>query len=197
MKLSLLAIGVVAGSVWVGLVTPSGLASGSCPALPTSHQALLTIPRLHMYRQPVWNVLPNVDNLAKGPVWDPYYPARPRSGKTMVIDAHDVTPVRCYGAHGPFYYLNTIVPGDIARIRWAGVWRTYKFVTYPFAARQCASKAINDSPEHLIYHTAICTPYSKPIKTWLGEVVYFRCCWPRYTTRDYLYERAVLVSPKP
>jgi len=26
-------------------------------------------------------------------------------------------------------------------------------------------------------------------------VVYFRCCWPRYTRNDYLYARAVLVPP--
>jgi hypothetical protein len=28
------------------------------------------------------------------------------------------------------------------------------------------------------------------------EVVYFRCCWPRYTRNDYLTVRAVLVRPK-
>jgi hypothetical protein len=150
-----------------------------------------------MFGQPVANVRPNVDNLAKGPVWDPYYGARPGSGKTLVIDAHDVTPVRCYGAHGPFYNLITIRPGDVTRIKWAGVWRTYRFVTYPFAVRQCASKRINNGPEHLIYDTALCAPYNKPIKKWAGEVIYFRCCWPRYTRRKFLYERAVLVRPKP
>ena len=34
---------------------------------------------------------------------------------------------------------------------------------------------------------------NRPIKNWRGEVVYFRCCWPRYTRHEYLYERAVLV----
>jgi hypothetical protein len=54
----------------------------------------------------------------------------------MVIDAHDVTPVPGYGAHGPFYRLYTIRPGDLAKIKWKGVWRTYRFVTHPFAKPQ-------------------------------------------------------------
>ena len=36
----------------------------------------------------------------------------------------------------------------------------------------------------------------KPIKNFGVEVVYFRCCWPRYTRNDYLTVRAVLVKPE-
>jgi sortase (surface protein transpeptidase) len=196
MKKSLFAVALAVWLVWVGLATPSGIASQGCPERPVSHQALLTIPRIHMRNQPVANELTSGADLATGPVWDPYYPARPGGGKTMVIDAHDVTPVRCYGGHGPFYNLITIRRGDLARIKWAGVWRTYRFVTRPFVARQCVSKRINDSPAHLIYGTALCAPYNRPIKKRAAEVIYFRCCWPRYTRRNFLYERAVLVKPK-
>ena len=42
-------------------------------------------------------------------------------GLTTVIDAHDVTPVPGYGAHGPFYRLYLIKPGYIVKIRWNGV----------------------------------------------------------------------------
>ena len=151
-----------------------------------------------MVDQPVANELTTVDKLATGPVWDPYYPARPGRGKTMVIDAHDVTPVPCYGAHGPFYHLNSIKPGNLATISYHGVLRTYRFVTFPFAARQCASKKINDSAAHLVEDIAICAPYNKPLnKKWRIETLYVRCCWPRYTRRDYLYERAVLIKTRP
>ena len=40
----------------------------------------------------------------------------------------------------------------------------------------------------------MCLGNDKPIKDFHGEVVYFRCCWPRYTRKDFLYERAVLVK---
>src|SRR5262249_7568763 len=111
--------------------------------------------------------------------------------------AHDVTPVRCYGAHGPFYNLVTIRLGDIARIRWGHKWWRYRVVAQPFARRQCASKRVNDSPEHLVYDTAICAPYNRPMRNPHHRgVLYFRCCWPRYTRRNYLYVRAVLVKPK-
>jgi len=198
MRKLLLVIAVAAGVVWVGLATPRSFAGGRCPERPVSHQALLSIPRIGMRNQPVATELAHGDPLATGPIWDPYYPARPGSGKTMVIDAHDVTPVPCYGAHGPFYNLITIRPGDTARIKWAHVWRTYRFVSFPFARRQCLSKQINDSSEHLVFDTAICAPYNKPMnKKWGTEVVFFRCCWPRYTRRKFLYARAVLVTPKP
>jgi len=182
------------------LATPAGLAGGRCPERPTDQQALLTIRRLPMFRQPVANEFASgkVDKLATGPIWDPYYTARPGSGKTMVIDAHDVTPVPCYGAHGPFYHLNSVKPGDLATINYHGALRTYRFVTYPFAKRQCASKKINNSAAHLIDNIALCAPYNKPIKTkWHIETVYFRMCWPRYTRRDFLYERAVLIKTQP
>ena len=115
----------------------------------------------------------------------------------MVIDAHDVTPVWGYdthGKHGPFYHLNTIKPGYMMKIKWHGVWRRYRFVTYPFARRQCLSKKVNDNPARL-NGELLCLGNDKPIKDWRGEVVYLRMCWPRYTRKQFLYERAVLVKP--
>jgi hypothetical protein len=144
----------------------------------TGHPALLTIKALHMFNQPI---RPRCADLARGPIWDLGWATRPGDGLTMVIDAHDVTPVPGYGAHGPFYRLYTIKPGELVKIKWNGVWRTYRFVTYPFAKPQRLENGdVND----------------KPIKDWRGEVVYFRCCWPRYTRNEYLYERAVLVGPR-
>jgi hypothetical protein len=168
----LLTVAVAAGLVWIGLATPNGIAGRGCPLRPVSrHQALLTIRALHIYREPIGT---RVADLAKGPIWDLAYAARPGEGATMVIDAHDVTPVPCYGAHGPFYHLNRIKPGERVKIRWNGKWRTYRFVMYPHPR-----------------------PQSHPrVKYFPGEVVWFRCCWPRYTRKDYLYERAVLVKPK-
>ena len=158
-----------------------GIESTGCPKKEPAeapHPALLTIKALHMVNQPIRT---RCGDLAKGPIWDLGWATRPGDGLTMVIDAHDVTPVPGYGAHGPFYRLYTIKPGYIARIKWKGVWRTYRFVTHPFAKPQrFKSGRVNN----------------KPIKDWRGEVVYFRCCWPRYTRNDYLYERAVLVPPK-
>jgi hypothetical protein len=158
-----------------------GIESTGCPKKEPAearHPALLTIKALHMVNQPIRN---RCGDLARGPIWDLGWATRPGDGLTMVIDAHDVTPVPGYGAHGPFYRLYTIKPGYIARIKWKGVWRTYRFVTRPFAKPQLfKSGRVNN----------------KPIKDWRGEVVYFRCCWPRYTRNDYLYERAVLVPPK-
>lgn len=115
----------------------------------------------------------------------------------MVIDAHDVTPVWGYdthGQHGPFYHLNRIKPGYIAKIKWHGVWRTYRFVTRPYARRQCLSKRLNDNPARLAGNIS-CVANDKPIRHYRFEVVYFRCCWPRYTREEFLYARAVLVEP--
>jgi hypothetical protein len=159
----------------------NGIEAQACPRKEppsTGHPALLTINALHIRNKPI---RPRCDDLARGPIWDLGWAARPGDGLTMVIDAHDVTPVPGYGAHGPFYRLYTVKPGELARIKWHGVWRTYRFVTHPFAKPQrLGNGRVNN----------------KPIKDWRGEVVYFRCCWPRYTRYDYLYERAVLVSPR-
>jgi len=158
----------------------TGIESTGCPAheRDVSRQGLLTIRALHTFNKPI---RVRCRDLARGPIWDLAWPGRPGDGLTMVIDAHDVTPVPGYGAHGPFYRLYTIKPGDLARITWHGVVRTYRFVTYPFAKPQRLKNGhVNNTP----------------IKSWRGEVVYFRCCWPRYTRNDYLYERAVLVSTK-
>jgi len=153
--------------------------SNGCPKQEpprTGHPALLTIKALGIYNKPIRKQCPD---LARGPIWDLGYAARPGNGLTMVIDAHDVTPVPGYGAHGPFYRLYTIKPGDMVKITWQGVTRTYRFVTHPFAEPQLLENGhVNN----------------RPIKNWRGEVVYFRCCWPRYTRNEYLYERAVLVS---
>jgi hypothetical protein len=159
----------------------NGLDGFDCPKKEppeAPHPALLTVKTLHMLNQPIRT---RCADLARGPIWDLGRPGRPGDGLAMVIDAHDVTPVPGFGAHGPFYRLYQIKPGDLAKIRWKGVWRTYRFVTHPFAKPQrLENGGVNN----------------KPIKSWRGEVVYFRCCWPRYTRNDYLYERAVLVSPK-
>jgi hypothetical protein len=158
-----------------------GVEDTGCPAKEpreVHHPALLTIKRLHMLNQPVRM---RCSDLARGPIWDLGYAGMPGDGMTMVIDAHDVTPVPGYGAHGPFYLLYTVKPGDIAKITWRGVVWKYRFVSRPFAKPQLLPNGnVNN----------------RPIKTWRGEVVYFRCCWPRYTRHDYLYARAVLVSPK-
>jgi hypothetical protein len=159
----------------------NGIEAQACPRKEppgTGHPALLTIKALHIRNKPI---RPRCGDLARGPIWDLGWAARPGDGLTMVIDAHDVTPVPGYGTHGPFYRLYTIKPGELARIRWNGVWRTYRFVTHPFAKPQRLANGRVDN---------------KPIKDWRGEVVYFRCCWPRYTRNDYLYERAVLVGPR-
>jgi hypothetical protein len=159
----------------------NGIEAQACPRKEppgTGHPALLTIKALHIRNKPI---RPRCGDLARGPIWDLGWAARPGDGLSMVIDAHDVTPVPGYGTHGPFYRLYTIKPGERARIRWNGVWRTYRFVTHPFAKPQRLANGRVDN---------------KPIKDWRGEVVYFRCCWPRYTRNDYLYERAVLVGPR-
>jgi len=161
-------------------LSANGIEAPPCPKkepVEARHPALLTIRALHMANQPVRT---RCGDLARGPIWDLGFAARPGDGLTMVIDAHDVTPVPGYGAHGPFYRLYTIKPGDLAKIRWKGVWRTYRFVTRPFAKPQ----RLRNGAANL-----------NPIKAWQGEVVYFRCCWPRYTRNDYLYARAVLVPP--
>ena len=176
---------VTALAIALGLASMSrganGLNGKECPKNEpprTGHPALLTIKALHMINQPIRT---QCADLARGPIWDLGWADRPGDGLTMVIDAHDVTPVPGYGAHGPFYRLYTIKPGELAKIKWNGVWRTYRFVTHPFAKPQLLPNgSVNN----------------KPIKNWRGEVVYFRCCWPRYTRNDYLYERAVLVRPK-
>ena len=158
----------------------NGIESTGCPAHEplASRQGLLTIRALHTFSKPIRT---RCRDLASGHIWDLAWPGRPGDGLTMVIDAHDVTPVPGYGAHGPFYRLYTIKPGYIAKITWHGVVHTYRFVTYPFAKPQLLPNGqVNN----------------RPIKSWRGEVVYFRRCWPRYTRHDYLYERAVLVSPR-
>jgi hypothetical protein len=167
---------VAVGAASMAMATPSGNASQDCPAIPvTRNTARLTIKFLHIVDKPIRT---RSCDLARGPIWDLGYRTRPGMGLTMVIDAHDVTPVPGYGAHGPFYRLFRIKPGYLARIRWNGVWRTYRFVGRPAPHPQRPKSEVD-----------------KPIKNFAGEVVYFRCCWPRYTRNDYLTVRAVLVTP--
>ena len=172
MKVGVLTVAI--GLASTVLATSSGIAGGpSCPQRPERRNpALLTIRALHIFNKPI---RAGSCNLAKGPIWDPGYPVRPGQGMTMVIDAHDVTPVPGYGAHGPFYNLYRIRPGYLAKIKWKGVWRTYRFVMKPTPRTQ----------KHPIVKTSFRV-----------ESVWFRCCWPRYTKNDFLYERAVLVRPR-
>lgn len=159
------------------VATPSGVAGQGCPVSALSrHTARLTIRSLHIVDKPIGT---RACALAYGPIWDVGYATRPGMGLTMVIDAHDVTPVPGYGAHGPFYHLNLIKPGYVAKIKWNGVWRTYRFVAKPTPYPQRPQRVVD-----------------RPIKNFGVEVVYFRCCWPRYTRNDYLTVRAVLVKPK-
>jgi hypothetical protein len=175
MKAVLLTVAV--GLASMVMATPSGVASQGCPARPESHHtARLTIKFLHIVDKPIRT---RACDLAYGPIWDVGYATRPGMGLTMVIDAHDVTPVPGYGAHGPFYRLYLIKPGYLAKIKWNGVWRTYRFVRKPAPYPQRPKSEVN-----------------KPIKNFGVEAVYFRCCWPRYTRNDYLTVRAVLVKPK-
>jgi hypothetical protein len=165
------------GLASVVMATPSGVAGQGCPQSPVSrHTARLTIRFLHIDDRPIGT---RACDLARGPIWDVGYAVRPGMGLTMVIDAHDVTPVPGYGAHGPFYRLYLIKPGYLAKIKWNGVWRTYRFVMKPTPYPQRPKGEVD-----------------KPIKNFGVEVVYFRCCWPRYTRNDYLTVRAVLVKPK-
>jgi hypothetical protein len=184
---------LVAVLALIALGTSSGIAAAQSCTDRSRDTALLTIKILRMWSQPIrWRSC----DLARGPIWDPEYHERPGQGKSMVIDAHDVTPVPGYGAHGPFYRLHLIKPGDLATIRWQGVTRTYRFVTKPFAEWQCRSKSASIDPRRYT-HKLICFPNNTPIKDWSVEGFYIRCCWPRYTDYKFLYERAVLIKTQP
>lgn len=186
------------------LVAVASLAAASVLFAPTSHAAThrcspgphparMTVGALHMYGQRIGL---GSCFLAHGPIWDRAHPARPGDGETMLVDAHDVTPVPGYGAHGPFYRLADVRPGDLATITWKGVRYTYRFVTKPFAKRQCLSKRVNDLPARLA-GVLECVANDGPVKSWRVESIYFRCCWPRYTRAKFLYARAVLVRTTP
>jgi hypothetical protein len=191
MRKALLAVAALAGATVLYAPTTDAAAQ-RCGFGP--HPARMTVGVLRMYNQRIsWK--PDC-GLAKGPVWDPFHPSRPGQGGTMVIDAHDVTPVPGYGAHGPFYRLYLLRPGDLATITWEGVRYTYRFVTKPWAERQCYSRRVNDLPARLDGEL-MCLGNDKPIKTWKVEGFYIRCCWPRYRREKFLYERAVLIGTRP
>jgi len=176
-------------------VASSGAASQSCSAVPP-HAARLTIKALKIVNKPIRT---GDCALMYGPIWDPPRVARPGDGLAMVIDGHDVTPVPGFdtnGAHGPFFHLWRMKPGQIVKIAWHGVERRYRVVARPFHRRQCKSKRINDLPQRLSGALS-CVENDAPIKNNGVESVYLRCCWPQYTRREYLYVHAVLVSPAP
>ena len=132
MKAALLIVAAALASLT--LVTSSGAARPACSAV-RPDVARLTIKALKIFDRPIRGYGSTGCGLAYGPVWDPFHPERPGGGETMVIDAHDVTPVWGYdthGQHGPFYHLNRIKPGYMMKIKWHGVWRQYRFVAYPF-----------------------------------------------------------------
>ena len=189
MKPALLAVVALVGATALYAPTSRAAAQG-CAYGP--RPARMTIRVLHMVNQPVGR---SQCGLAKGPIWDPFHPARPGDGETMLIDGHDVTPVPGYGAHGPFYRLYLLKPRDLATIRWNGVVYTYRFVTKPFAERQCLSKRVNYLPARLAGNL-LCVGNDRPVKSWRVESLYIRCCWPRYTREKFLYERAVLIKTR-
>ncbi len=190
-KQVLLAVAVLAGAAALYAPGTDAAAQGCAYGRPV---ARMTVGVLHMYNQPIGQ---RTCALAKGPIWDLSHPARPGDGGTMVIDGHDVTPVPGYGAHGPFYRLYLLKPGDLATITWKGVRYTYRFVTKPFARRQCLSKYVNYLPARLA-GKLMCVGNDKPInETSRVESFYIRCCWPRYTREKFLYERAVLIRSRP
>jgi hypothetical protein len=191
MKSVLVAVAAVVGATVLYAPSTHAAAAQRCGWGP--HPARMTIAVLRMYGQRIgWKDC----DLAMGPIWDPGYSARPGDGQTMVMDGHDVTPVPGYGAHGPFYRLYLLRPGDLAIITYKHVRYVYRFVTKPFAQRQCSSKQVNNQPARL-NGEEMCLGNDKPIKNWKVESFYIRCCWPRYTREKFLYERAVLIRKTP
>jgi hypothetical protein len=158
------------------LATPSGSAGNARRA---RQHALLTIPAIGTFNKPI---RPETDaNIALGAVWSPSFPGRPGHGETMLVEGHDVTPVPGYDGHGPFYNLYLVKPGDLMKIKWNGVWRTYRFVRRPTAYPQ--SRGNNYIARYATKHPRV-------------ETVFIRCCWPRYTHDDWLTARAVLVQQR-
>jgi len=190
MRQALLAVAALLGATVLYAPTTNAAAE-RCSHGP--HPARMTVRVLRMYNQAIgWKDC----YLARGPVWDPSYPARPGDGEAMVIDGHDVTPVPGYGAHGPFYRLYLLRRGELVTITWKGVNYTYRFVGKPFARRQCLSKYVNDLPARLAGEL-MCVGNDKPIRHTRVESLYIRCCWPSYTREKFLYERAVLIQTTP
>lgn len=169
-RVMLLVVAVLASMV---LTAPSGIAAQP------RNRTLLTIPALGIFNKQILRTDTDAHEML-GPVWDNNFHARPGMSKTMVIDGHDVTPVPGYGAHGPFYNLYLIKPGYVAKIRWNGVWYTYRFVRTPEPHPQWKGNGYIER-------------YSK--KHPHIETIFFRCCWPRYTSDDWMTARAVLVKP--
>ena len=177
------------------LAAPSGTAATPSCTPGVKHPAVMTSARLHMWAQPIGY---GDGALAKGPIWDPFSPARPGEGKTMVIYGHDVTPVPGYGNHGPFYRLHLMKRGDVVTITRCGVAYSYRFVRKA-TPWQCSTKrASKDWHRYLKGNGAlICAPNDKSIKNWGIETLYLRCCWPRHTMWQYMTIRLVLVKSQP
>ena len=197
-KLVLLALaGVVASMV---ISATSGTAASGCPIPP--HTPRLTIKFLKIIDRPVRAGYRACD-LASGTIWDGYFPARPGERHTMVIDGHDVTPVPGYShdrttgePHGPFYYLNEIKPGMMVKIKSKGVVYHYRFISKPRTYVQCLHFKWRYN-KHTKKWVKECDRYNNSfIKRHVGERIYFRCCWPRYTHNEYMVAVAQLVHPK-
>lgn len=193
MKVVLLTVAVgIASLVLASLATPSGIAAAQSCTAGKPHPAVMTAARLHMWAQPIGY---SGRDLAKGPIWDPEFPARPGQGETVVIKAHDVTPVPGYGKHGPFYRLPFMKKGDLLSITRCGVVYTYRFVRH-FQAWQCDSKRVSMDPRRYTGELA-CFLNDAPIKQSRGGALYLRCCWPRYTDYKFFYVRLALIKTKP
>jgi sortase (surface protein transpeptidase) len=146
-----------------------GAGYGKCrdrPEQPTE----LTIKALGIVNMPVGSQ--DADRKS-GPIWDLCVSARPGEGKPMVMAGHDVTDVPGYHGHGPFRYLSLIKGGYLAKIKWKGIWRTYRFVGAPTARPQSEDYAL--APPGV-------------------ESVSFYTCYPPHTRNSYLWAVAVLVG---
>jgi sortase (surface protein transpeptidase) len=135
----------------------------------------LTIPKLGIWNMPIYQP----QQMDSGPFWDSAdsekYAYRPDDvGKPVVIGGHDVTPVRGYGAHGPFYNLVNLDVGDLIMVRWKGALHKYRVVRPHNLMAYAASPVVDDGRSTL----------------WLY------CCWPRYTAKGHQWVEAVEVSPR-
>ncbi len=147
---------------WVAAVLAAGaIAAPAAAYVPRIHAGTpFSIPSIGLHGR-------LTSSLAAGPVewW--------HDADTVAIAGHDVTPVPGYGAHGPFWTLYRVTPGDLVYV---GV-RVYRvrFVT----DINCGS------------NTRQC-PRALWILRWRGLVL--SECWPRYTAQDRKVVLARLVS---
>jgi hypothetical protein len=194
MKKILLTIVVAVG---LALTTATLSAHGSIAAAPActagqQHPAVMTISRLHMWAQPIGH---GGSYLARGPIWDQDFNARPGQGRSIVVRGHDVTPVPGYHGHGPFHDLPSMRRGDLATISRCGIAYTYRYVRN-FTHWQCSTKKVSMDPRRYTGELA-CFDNNAPIKQGRFETLYLRCCWPRTTDYKFFYVRLALVTTRP